>query len=388
MTIEFTASSLPRAFACLASIVHPRSEFRTKWADLGKERHKVDENAVNQGDLSTLPAALSDLIVGMDVRSEVAMAFNASTRTARILGYGVDRDYGVMQPFETPGTCDLLAVGNGRVIIGDRKGWEEVDHPSENRQTLFYALCAAIIYSVTEVTVCIYGEVGEPRWAVLDWLELQNFADELKALHIKAMAAQRVPRVHEREGEHCTYCHAFENCSKQQSTAIDVASGEAELRLTGLLNLDDDETAGKLYVFGQKLHALQKRFAARIYARAAQRPIPVPNSDGLVFGKRLKPGNRTLDPDKATAAIREILGLRSFPVDKIEEFESIAFSKETSQAAIERAAKQLAPKGGIGKLKEQIVDRIGELGGIARGTTESFEEYKPEQPVLASGGSK
>lgn len=47
------------------------------------------------------------------------------------------------------------------------------------------------------------------------------------------------------------------------------------------------------------------------------------------------------------------------------------------QAAIERAAKKFAPKGGIAKLKEQIVARIDELGGIDRKPTETFEEYVP-----------
>lgn len=371
MTIEITASALPRIRRCLASIVHPQADFSTDAAQRGRERHKADEDAIGAGDLSTLPATVADAVAGMDVFAEVAFALNAATRTARIIGYGVDRDYGVMELFEMPGTCDLLAVAKDKstVIIGDRKGYEEVDHPSSNWQTLFYAAAAAIIFKVPSVTVYIYGQIGEPRMAVLDSIDLDLFVSELEQLFVRAMAAEENPKAFEVPGDHCQYCKGYEDCSKFNALMVAIQNGTVEKKLAGLLNLDDDETAGMFYVFAGLLEQLSKRVNARLYARAAQRPIPVPDSD-RVFGKRLKPGNRKLDADKTVQAIREILGIEVAP-----KFEEIAIERSTSQAAIERAAKKFAGKGQIEKTKERIVKRVDELGGITRGTTESFEEF-------------
>lgn len=370
-----TASALPRATKCLASIVHKQADFRTKWADEGKDRHKADEDSISVGDLSTLPPAVADAVAGMDVFAEVAFALNAATRTAKILGYGIDRSYGVMEPFELPGTCDLLAVAKdrSRVIIGDRKGYDEVDHPSENQQTLFYAAAAALVFGVSEVTVYIYGQLGEPRVATLDAIELDAFVTNLEQLFIRAAAAKQNPRAYEVQGDHCTYCSGFEDCSKFRALVVAVDQGSVDKRLDGLLSLDDDETAGWFYVFANRLRALSKRVDARLYARAAQRPIPVPGSDE-VFGKRMKPGKRELDADKTVAAIREIL---SIP-ERAAQFEAIAIERSTSQAAIERAAQKFAPKGGIAKLKDRIVAKVDELGGVTRGKpSESFEQFKP-----------
>jgi hypothetical protein len=383
-----TASALPRARRCLASIAHPQADFRTRDADDGNARHKVDEDAINDGDLSTLPVAVADDIAGMVVRSEVALSLNAATRTAKVLGYGIGRSYGALDPFETPGTCDLLAVSPEgappRVVIGDRKGYEEVDHPSENWQTLLYAAAAAIVFGVSEVTVWIYGAIGQPRMAVLERVELDAYVSDLEQLHIRAAAAKQNPKNYEVPGDHCNYCHALEPCSKFRALLVAVDRGSADRKLSGLLSLDDDETAGWFYLFAEQLAQLKKRVDARLYARAAERPIPVPGTD-KVFGKRLKPGNRQLDADKTVTAIREILGLDA---ERAAKFEKVAIERSTSQAAIERAAKEVAHKGGISSLKERIVKRVDELGGVTRGkTTESFEEYEPiEQLRSAADG--
>lgn len=382
--MSFTASALPRAFACLASVVHKQADFHTQGAADGRARHKADEDAIGVGDLSTLPPAVADAVAGMDVYAEVAFALNAATRTAKIIGYGIDRDYGAMSIGEMPGTCDLLAVSKDRtrVIIGDRKGFDEVDHPSENRQTLFYAAAAYLIYGVSEVTVYIYGQIGEPRVAVLESVELEAFIIELEQLFVRAMAAKANPKAYEVQGDHCTYCNAFEDCSKFRALVVAVDRGSVDKRLDGLLSLDDDETAGWFYVFADRLRALTKRVDARLYARAAQRPIPVPGSD-RVFGKRLKPGKRELDADKTVLAIREIL---SIP-ERAAQFEAIAIERSTSQAAIERAAKEVAPKGGISSLKERIMKRVDELGGVTRGKTqEVFEEHEPINQLKSANG--
>lgn len=365
-----SASSLPRISRCLASVVYPQHDFSTKDAVAGVERHKLDEEAIDVGDTSTLPDKVAALVAGMTVQSEVAFALDAFARKARILGVKLGRNYGPTDALELPGTCDLLAVSaDQRVVIGDRKGFEEVDHPSSNKQTLFYAAAAALVFGVSEVTVAIYGAFGEPRIATLEMPELDEFIDWLRDLNPRVEVARSDPRSHERPGNHCTYCNAFESCSQSRALVAAVESAEVVRRIDGLATLDDDDFASWSIDFADRVRQLLKRLDARIEARARQRPIPRP--DGRVYGLRVKPGGAKLDADKTVLAIREILGINA------DKFEAVAIERSTSKAAIKRAAQKFAPKGGIGALEEQIVARVEKLGGVTRKPTESLEEFVP-----------
>lgn len=370
---QLTASALPRAFKCLASILLPQEDYRTEYADQGHERHGEMETSIVAGDLSAMPQKVQELVEGMTVRAEVAVVYDAATRTARELGSQLGRSYGTLKPFETPGTIDMLAVGNGRVVVGDWKGYELVDEAERNRQTKLYALAAAAIYGVSEVTVCIAHLSRGDRAvdvAVLDGFDLDSYALELQQLHVDAAKAAPDPHAHERPGSHCKYCPSFLACKTQKALAEQAKTNELASRINALIPFENDDEAADAYELAEKIGMLLTRLRGSLAARAKERPIPLHN--GRMYGEVEKLGNRALDGDKAYEIVRAKYG---------QAVADAAVKREASQKGIETALKN-AGVTPFGPAKEAVLQELADRGGITRKRSVVLDEYDAQQPQL------
>lgn len=366
-----TASALPRGFKCLASLVHPQAEYKTADADAGNARHAVKETVINTGDFAELPPVLAERLEAFNnVTAEVAMAIDTATGAARILGRSINRKYEDLAPFEIPGTTDVLAVhyeGDRavRVLVGDWKGHGAVEHPSENKQTLHNALCAARIYKVADVEVFIQNEGCAPVFYEYDVFELEIFLESLRELQLLAAKAAAAPETFEVEGDHCKYCNAFGACSKKKAQVVDIYSGDMSRRLDILMPLETDDQAQRAYEIRDRLKQMLKRLDAAIHARAAERPIPL--KGGVFYGQRETTGNRELDADKTYEVVRELYG---------QEAADLAVTRETAQTQIDKALRHVGVKP-LAPAKKAVLDELEKRGGVARPKRMTFEEFAP-----------
>ena len=71
-----SASSVPRALRCVASLVLPRRRFDREFADAGSEYHEEIESAIDTGDEDAIPEAVLALInEGDECITERAFAY-------------------------------------------------------------------------------------------------------------------------------------------------------------------------------------------------------------------------------------------------------------------------------------------------------------------------
>lgn len=372
--LQATASALPRLFLCLASGLLPQTEYKTKFAADGHERHGDMETAIVDGDLSKLPPVVADLVNGMVVRAEVSVVYDAATHTARELGAQLGRSYGTLGPFEIPGTIDMLAVGNGRVVVGDWKGWEAVEGAESNRQTLLYALAVALIYRVTEVTVVIAYLLDEDRHiqvVTLDLFDLDAYAGELKELQLRAAKASTDPHAHEVAGRHCKYCPSFHACDKQKQLQADFESNVIASRFNSVIPFENDQDAADAFDLFERMQLFIQRVRNAIYARAAERPIPLNN--GRMLGEKEKLGNREIDGDAAYELIRE------------------KFGQEVADKAVRREAAQTWIKAALTgrvksaeKAKDEIVEALEKAGKVTRKKSVAIEQYDAQPQLKAA----
>lgn len=363
-----TASALPRAFKCLASVLHPQVDQRTADNEAGDERHAAKEVDILAGDYGELPIEVADkLATYNNVTPELAMAVDITSGKARVLGRGIKRAYEVT-PFEVAGTGDVVAVQADdpgivtRALVVDWKGFEAVDHPAENKQTMHIALCVARVYGLSEVEVCIAMEARRPVFATLDGFDLDAFEFELRNLYARGGQAGNAV-VHEREGEHCKHCNAFAACSKKRTLALDVYGGDASRKLDVLLPLENDDQAARAYELADKLRQLLKRLDAALHSRGAARPIPVRN--GMLWGKRVEPGNEELDPDIVYETVRERYGQAI--ADK-------AVQRKATKTALKDALRAAGAKP-LNKTEEALLTELREKNGVKRKETETWKEF-------------
>lgn len=354
-----TASAIPRLLACPASHGLPHHAYNSVHATAGQDRHAEAEAAADTGG-ELHPAVVALMVEGDQLATECAFAYDAATDTARELGH-VDRRYGDLAPYELPGTMDLLIRQEGRAVVVDYKSFAEVDPAERNTQLATYALMVARCYGLDEVTVAIIYLVGgrRPSIATLGPLDLDAHAARLKRLHVD-VARPSAPV----SGPHCKYCPAFLACPVQHALTIDV--GETlPLRIEATIPFHDDASAAEAFDLLQRIKTLSTRIQAALYARAAERPIPLGN--GMVLGSREKQGSTVIDADIAYAVVRELHGQEA--ADK-------SVTRKASQVGIERA---------VGKpAKKAVMAEIEARGGTSRDVKTVTEVYAPALAMEAA----
>lgn len=136
-----------------------------------------------------------------------------------------------------------------------------------------------------------------------------------------------------------------------------VVSGEMPVSVEARIPLDDDKTAADLYDQMQLVGILHKRMKSAVYARAAERPIPL--NGGGSLGPVTKLGNRELNGDLAYEVIRRLHG------------QAIA-DKAVAREATQKQIKEAIGKGDPGLKK--VMDELDRVKGITRKTRTEIEE--------------
>lgn len=361
--IRPSASSVERTLACPGSVHLPQHDYHTAAADAGDDRHGDAEAAAVLGATEDLPWQVRKLLEPGDVLSaECAMAYDVSDDTGRALGHIAWRDYSGLRPFEVPATIDLIVYGERRILIIDYKGFEEVTPAATNPQLATGALAVARASGRDEIMVAIVY-LGA-SWKPADIATLCVFDLDMHAARLREMMTSVSRELH--AGPWCKYCHAFLSCDEQKRLAAEAGGGAMAVRVEAMIPFHDDEDAAEAYDLYERVRLVARRMRDALYARAAERPIPLRN--GKMFGPHTKLGDREYDGPTVHAVAAEVLGRDV--ADKVVEMVA-------SQAQFERVVKPLVPHGKFSATARAVFGKVEQLGKMDRKKTTTIEEYEP-----------
>lgn len=366
--MNWSASSIPRLLQCATSAVLPQHDHSTAATEAGRDYHAEQEAAIDVGDEDAIHQFVQSLVrEGDETFTELAFAYNPETDTARELGRISRDEYAkLVRDDELPGKSDLIIKGNGRVIVVDYKGLGAVDDADRNAQTATYALMVARAWGFDEVDVAIVYRAAwrRPSYATLNALDLAAHGDRLRRLRNDIEAARVTPQLFLNDGSHCRYCPSFlTGCPRVESLQRRVANQDAPVPFA-----DDDEAARALDLLS-RIKMLAGRIEGALKARAAERPIPLP--DGRVFGPHEKLGNRVIDGDAAYEVLREKYG---------QEVADKAVTRKATQKGIEEALKKAGVKGATG-VKDRLVKQLEADGKVKRETKTEIEVHEPTRAL-------
>lgn len=356
-----SASAVERQLACPGSAHLPHSDYRTPEAEAGSGRHEDVEVAAVLGAEHDLPWQVRKLLEPGDVLStECAMAYDCSDDTARALGHIQWRDYQGLRPFEIPMTLDLIIYGARRIIVLDYKGYKEVASAAENAQLATGALAVARASGRDEIVVAIVY-LGA-SWKPADVATLSAFDLDMHAARLREMMTSTDQSLH--VGPWCEYCAAFNaadgsiQCPEQQKLALAAAGGELAVRIESMIPFDNDDDAAAAYDLLDRIKLVAKRLSAALYARAAERPIPL--GGGRMFGRIEKLGNEKLDGDVVYEVVKELHG------------QDVADAAVVRSATKKRLDEALKGKRGAPAL---VLKEVRDRGGATRTAGTAYEEY-------------
>jgi hypothetical protein len=356
--IRPSASSVERVLACPGSAHLPQHDYHTAYADAGDDRHGDAEAAAVLGATEDLPWQVRKLLEPGDVLSaECAMAYDVSDDTARALGHIAWRDYERhLRPFEVPATIDLIVYGERRILVVDYKGFEEVTPAATNPQLATGALAVARASGRDEIMVAVVY-LGA-SWKPADIATLCVFDLDMHAARLREMMTSVDRSLH--AGPWCKYCHAFLSCDEQKRFAAEAGGGALAVRVEAMIPFQDDEDAAEAFDLYERVKLVAQRMRAALYARAAERPIPLRN--GKMFGPHTKLGNEKLDGDVVYATVKDRYG---------QDVADAAVARHATKTRLEAAL-----KGKRGAVKA-VLDAVRAAGGAARSSGTTIEEYEP-----------
>jgi hypothetical protein len=346
-----TASSLSRLLNCPGSSVLARAENVSAWADAGHEEHLELADQLLAGTLPEwIAAAIPD-----GSRSEVALAFDVSTRLGRIIGENIGRAYSGVGPYEIVGSCDTVGIEGDAVVVTDFKtGHNDVELAATNPQLAFYCLAAARALGKSRaIARIIYTKSRRIDEAELDTFDLAAFADRLERLHVRQAemlaAKTRGDEISTREGAWCRYCPSVPYCGSKVALIKQMAG------MTVIGDAVTPAVAASAYEQIVRVEQLVRDARKRLETYVDEQG-PIDLGGGRMFGRYVREGNERLSGDVAVTAIAAVVG------ESAKEFEKVAIERKTTKAAIERAAKAVGAKRGTAAA---VVKKIRELGGAS-----------------------
>lgn len=363
--MTLTASKIELAMKCPGAFTLPQSKERNEWSDAGVERHSEDEESIGRGDI---PSILAETWPGYDWRAEVAFAYDVSTGEAREIGQGINRAYGDLGPFEIAGTADAVGRSGDRLVVVDKKSYDEVTRAAQNPQVRFLALAASLVYKPVAVEVATTHLIRGIDRADLDAFDLDETALLVRRVILEVAKAKQYANdelpVAFNTGRHCRWCSSFHACPKQRELVALVKTDAMSHRIETSIPFNDDDSAADAYELSKRLRMLLKRVDAALYARAGERPIPL--GDGKMFGPVEKLGQTKIDGDIAYAVLKEQHG---------QAVADAAVTRKATQKGIEDALKFVGARGQVAELKRKAMDAIREAGGTSREMKIEIGEY-------------
>ncbi len=391
MTIAtITGSSLDRAARCPASAALPqvRDVGEESWRDKGTAIHKFLERVAAVGRELALAEVdaqyqavcgdidLVKLADRLTLSTEVAMAYDWTTDTARILQPIEHRAYAINSECEVAGTIDLVGFdGQDAVYSGDYKGphaW--LPEPEKSMQLGLGAVALARIYGATRAHVeyiRIRDDGTVRRFdAQLDAFGIEAASEAIRntmttagALRLRVLAGE-TPDV--TEGPHCRYCPARPHCPAKTALIRKVVGDQP---LPYLLPITP-ENATHAYQLLKKAKEAVSQIEGAIYSYAKLTPIDLGiDEDGSarVFGELRRPGNEVLDGAAVHAVMTEMYG---------GELANKVVTMEATKAAITNAVREvIKPEEKITKVVEKVYEAVRARGGSKRPETCTTTEF-------------
>jgi hypothetical protein len=353
---------------CAGSVLLPRAENASQWADAGHDEHA---EIADQHTAGTLPDWIARLIPA-GARSELALAFDVATRQGRVIGENIGRAYGDVAPFEVVGSADMVGVDGDAVVVLDWKtGYLDVEPAATNPQMAFYALAACRAFGKDRAIVrLVYTKSNRVDEAELDALDLAAFADRLESLFRRVALAQSNraagAAVDTREGSWCRYCPSKAVCPSKVGLLAQIAAG-------GLATTTGEMTpavAARAYEQLVRIEQIVKEARARLLTFVEEQGS-IDLGNGRAFGRYRAIGDRKIDVDKAEAVVRDMLG---------PEAARAMIKRSTSQDAIKAAAKQYGKRGD----QANVIKLLEAAGAIQRAETFPIGEYATDRHDAAA----
>jgi hypothetical protein len=368
-----TASKLELGMLCAPAFALEHSDVRVHGSDpeRGKAEHADDEALILAGNT---PDELERRWPGYTWQAEVKVFYDLVNDVGGIVGYGNDRGYEDRGPFVVFGTADIIgrSPDGTAVVVVDRKGYNEQTPAYRNPQVSILALAVTRAYGLRSADVAIWPRAAALDVAELGAMDLDAFAAEAKGALVEVMRAKETHKnggpLKFNEGRHCQYCPAFAACPQKQALALTL-KGEPALRLS----LENDKDAADAYEFARRVRELLKRLDAAVYARAAQRPIPL--ADGRMLGQVSKQGNEKLDGDAVWSVVAERHGRDIADTAVIRTATKSRLKEALSFAGVASAA----------KAEREILDAVRARGGASRKETTAIEVYEPQKLLKVVG---
>jgi hypothetical protein len=373
--VNLTGSALPRAAVCPGSVVLPHADVQRDDSDAGLENHGLLEAVVNEGRLDDLPPEVRALILpGSLVSAEIAVAYNIRTDSARILGYGINREYNVTED-EIAGTIDLQVILDGdRAVVVDYKRWLDVGLPDQNEQTMFYGLATSRLFGIFNITLVVAYVKQDPDGKVVlsrplvirtvDELEIEAFVVRLRWIvaQVDLQRGKAIPDV--RESKHCRWCSAAAHCPSKRELirALVVGIESGEDGVIAPLNRETAALAWERVGYGR---AMLDRIEEALTSFSKENPFTL--SNGMVVGEHMAKGREMMDVDMLHAVVAELHG----------------------QEIADRVVKKAATKEWLGEVlraakvprhtaaKETVLIELRKRGGTKRDPKIVVGEYRP-----------
>jgi hypothetical protein len=304
-----TPSGLPRAMACIGSLVLPRADEVHEASLNGTAKHeyiqRIAEGMPKQEALGHVPlewraqAAAIDLDAEMLRKGapEVAFALDLARGTAREIGRGIGRSEArnMCTPNEMPMVADWVSVDGSTVWVVDWKSnaAEGLVPAPRNAQLLTYMAAALLAYRAQGVSTVrgalVRVDRDIPYWErtdALDALDVEAHLESIRALLRRATEArERYSALGETPplvvGVHCDWCAARRFCPAQVGQLYEALGFQPkEGSEFGGPVLRPSE-AGAMYAKVLGAIELLKRFKSDLEGIAKEEPLTLP--DGRVL---------------------------------------------------------------------------------------------------------
>jgi hypothetical protein len=311
---------------------------------------------------ATVVDRINDLIAdGWMLWPEVAVAYNPTTDTARVMRKANHRDYGDSRPGEYAATLDLIAVRPGELAVWDWKSGVFKYLDGASWQLRFGGLAVARIFGAADVAISLLyvGEDGireDP--AAMDYFSLTDAADGLRKLWADLHQGPTAPV----RGVHCTkhYCKLVGRCSATRDALVQVETSHPLLgALASPAQIANAWDAIPL------AEATIKAVKEELRAMAANGPVTLPGGRRLAMVESQRETVNLAAPG-AYAAVVQHLG---------QEATENAVTLSIGKGELVEAARAKAPRGKKDAAERAVLDALRAVGGLVTSRYEKLTEH-------------
>lgn len=393
-----SASVLSRALACPASLVLPQGvQYVSDAAQRGTEIHAYLANQLDSTQaVLPLTASTEEYVARLSINevmagrtlyaAEVTYIYNPTTNFVAEWRQGTGAPNYRQSQEIIGGTADaILQEPDGTCVILDWKTGVSVEHPRDNKQLLFFAMCLHIqqpdipafageIAFVDAVSAKI--QIARAEYTIT---QIEAFQRALKESISQAVVIEEqllkgqavLPAL--KTGAHCKYCPAFKLCPAQSHLASALAAGQFGrlVPTRGAVAFMTPTEAGAAWQRLRELRQLLAQAEIELRAYAEDTPIELPNGGSI---RIITSEKESLDLEIA----REVLMEKGGPA-----LWAASVTEKISKAGIKRGLKTCGfkPKA-MGDFLEIMADR----GGVLVTQGQRLKQTAPTGAQLPDGG--